>query len=204
MTGSIPDSFEQLFSYSGSEQKVEVIYGPMFSGKTEELIRRLREAERTGEQVQAFKPEIDTRHGKGGQIISHGNETYNANSVTDAESILSVWSSTASTVGIDEAQFFDESIISVTTRLVESNCRVIVAGLDLDFRGEPFGSILRLAEVADKSQKLFARCAICGTNADRTQRLVNGKPAHFSDPLVVVGGNETYEPRCRAHHTVRE
>jgi len=204
MSDSTPDSFEQPFSYNGSKQKVEVIYGPMFSGKTEELIRRLRKAEHAGEQVQAFKPEADTRHGKNGKIVSHGGETYDAHHVTNADDILSCLFSSSSVVGVDEVQFFDSRIISAIRTIVNHDCRVILAGLDLDFKGEIFGYTLDLAALADEHQKLYASCAICGSKAGRTQRLMDGEPARSDNPTVVIGGNEIYEPRCRKHHTVKQ
>jgi thymidine kinase len=203
MSDSIPDSFEQPFSCSGSKQKVEVVYGPMFSGKTEELIRRLRKTEHAGEQIQAFKPEADTRHGKNGKIVSHGGETYDAHRVTDADDIFSYLSPSSSVVGIDEVQFFDSRIISVIRTIVSHDCRVILAGLDRNFRGETFGHTLDFVALADKHQKFYASCAICGSKADRTQRLVDGEPAHSDNPTVVIGGNEIYEPRCRKHHIVK-
>ncbi|MCC6146214.1 MAG: thymidine kinase [Anaerolineaceae bacterium] len=184
--------------HSGS---IEVICGSMFCGKTEELIRRLRRAEIARQKVQVFKPAIDQRY-DAVQVTSHAGMNFGADSIEGSADILQRLKPDATVVGIDEAQFFDEGIIGIIQQLVGKNIRVIVAGLDLNFRGEPFGSMPVLMALAERVDKLHAICMVCGESASRTQRLLNGKPAHYHDPIVVVGAAEMYEARCRRHHEV--
>jgi thymidine kinase len=183
---------------------LEVVTGPMFSGKTDELIRRLRRARIARQKVQVFFPEIDSRYAGNefGKVTSHTGTEFDAVPVRTAQDILPLVEDDVSVVGIDEAQFFDEDILRVAGRLVESGIRVIVTGLDTDFRGEPFGPIPSLMAQAERLDKLQAICMVCGEPASRTQRLIGGKPADVHDPVVVVGDNEMYEARCRAHHSV--
>jgi thymidine kinase len=173
----------------------------MFSGKTDELIRRLRRAVIARKKVQVFKPSIDIRYAVE-KVTSHAGADFDAIPVIKSWEILDKLEDDAAVVGIDEAQFFDEGIIEVTRRLAERALRVIVAGLDTDFRGEPFGPMPVLMAKAEHVDKLQAICMICGEPASRTQRLVNGKPARFDDPVVIVGASELYEARCRLHHEV--
>ncbi len=181
---------------------VEVIVGPMFSGKTEELIRRLRRAVIAKQKVQVFKPAIDTRYDDR-EVVSHAGGAFSA---TPLNSITEIWDyldDDTTVVGIDEGQFFGDEINDVVRRLAdERDIRVIIAGLDMDFRGEPFGPIPHLMAEADRVDKLQAICVVCGAPATRSQRLINGKPAHYNDPVVVVGASEMYEARCRKHHIV--
>ena len=186
------------------EQKigsVEVICGSMFSGKTEEMIRRLRRAVIAKQKVIVFKPGIDTRY-NASKVTSHAGLDFEAIPLENSMDLLKSISDEITVVGIDEAQFFDETIVSVIEKLANSGIRVIVTGLDMDFRGEPFGCMPELLARADKIDKLQAICMKCGGPANRTQRLVNGKPAHHNDPIVIVGASEMYEARCRAHHEV--
>lgn len=180
---------------------VEVICGSMFCGKTEELIRRLRRARIAKQQVQVFKPRVDTRfnHQK---ITSHSGLDVDAQVVASPAEILTILEPETTVVGVDEIQFFPAEIVAVVETLAEKGLRVIVAGLDLDFRGEPFGCMPQLMARAERVEKLQAICMVCGHPASRTQRLVDGKPAHYHDPLVVVGAQELYEARCRRHHQV--
>jgi thymidine kinase len=179
---------------------IEVITGAMFSGKTEELIRRLkRAAAASSKPAQAFKPLLDTR-GSRGNLVSHSGTEYVAQSVLSARDIPALLGPGTSVVGIDEAQFFDESIISVTQKLAEAGIKVIIAGLDTDFRGEPFGAMPVLMAKADVVDKLRAICAICKEPACRTQRLMDGLPAPCDDPVLKIGSSDIYEPRCRRHH----
>lgn len=180
---------------------VEVICGSMFSGKTEEMIRRLRRAVIAKKGVQVFKPVLDTRY-KIEKVTSHAGMNFSAQPVNSSTEIIPMLQSDTTVVGIDEAQFFDEGILSVTEQLAERGIRVIVNGLDTDFRGEPFGSMPVLLAKADRVDKLQAICMVCGEPATRTQRLVNHLPAHFDDPIVIVGAAEMYEARCRKHHEV--
>jgi thymidine kinase len=180
---------------------IEVITGSMFCGKTEETIRRLRRATIARQNVQVFKPKIDNRYAEE-KVTSHAGHNFDAQPIKQATDILTLLELDTTVVAIDEAQFFDPEIISVCQTLAERGLRVIVAGLDLDFRGEPFGPIPILMSKAEKVDKLHAICVVCGEEASRTQRLVDGEPARYDDPVVIVGASELYEARCRQHHEV--
>lgn len=180
---------------------LEVVCGSMFSGKTEELIRLLRRAVIARQKVQVFKPVIDIRY-KAGKVTSHSGSDFDAVPVERARDILQLLEPGTTVVGIDEAQFFDDEIVQVLRQVARSGCRVIAAGLDTDFRAEPFGSMPELLALADRVTKLTAICMVCGESANRTQRLVNGQPARYDDPIVIVGASEMYEARCKEHHEV--
>jgi len=180
---------------------VEVICGSMFSGKTDELIRRLRRATIARQHVQVFKPAIDIRYAVE-KVSSHAGSDFAAIPIEKAAEIFERLDKQATVVAIDEAQFFDDEIIQVVEKLADQKIRVIVAGLDTDFRGEPFGPMPELMARAEHVEKLQAICMVCGEPASRTQRLVNGNPARFHDPVVIVGAAEMYEARCRTHHEV--
>jgi thymidine kinase len=186
-------------SYAGPT--IEVITGSMFSGKTDELIRRLRRARIARQEVQVFKPSLDVRFAAG-KVTSHAGTEFEATPVDRSAMIIALVRPKTTVIAIDEAQFFDEEIIDVVETLAQDGARVIVAGLDLDFRGEPFGPMPRLMAKAEQVDKLHAICMVCGEAASRTQRLINGRPAHYDDPIVVVGASELYEARCRRHHEV--
>ena len=183
------------------EGSVEVICGSMFSGKTEEMIRRLRRARIAKQAVQVFKPSVDTRYNVE-KVTSHAGIDFEAQPVKSSQDILSNLKAETTVVGIDEAQFFDEGIVEVIEQLADRGLRVIVNGLDMNFRGEPFGFVPVIMARADKVDKLQAICMVCGEPASRTQRLVNGTPAKYDDPIVIVGAAEMYEARCRHHHEV--
>ncbi len=180
---------------------VEVITGSMFCGKTDELIRRLRRATIARQKVQVFKPVIDNRY-QVEKVTSHAGTQFDARPIQKSEDIFTYLDSDTTVVGVDEAQFFDDAIIPVVKKLADRGIRVIVAGLDTDFRGEPFGCMPYFMALAEKVDKLQAICMVCGEPASRTQRLVNGKPAHYDDPIIIVGAAEMYEARCRLHHEV--
>jgi len=180
---------------------IEVICGSMFSGKTDELIRRLVRATIARQRVQVFKPAIDVRYAVE-KVTSHAGSHYDAIPVQKAAEIREKLEPDTTVVGIDEAQFFDPEILQVAEELASRGIRVLVAGLDTDFRGEPFGPMPVLMSMAEHVDKLHAICMVCGDEASRTQRLVNGKPARFDDPVVIVGASEMYEARCREHHEV--
>jgi thymidine kinase len=180
---------------------VEVITGSMFCGKTDELIRRLRRATIARQKVQVFKPSIDTRYAEQ-KVTSHAGSNYEAIPIQKSKEVLDLLDKDTTVVAVDEAQFFDDEIISVVRKLADRGLRVIVAGLDMDFRGEPFGPMPVLMAQAERVDKLQAICMVCGEPACRTQRLVNGNPAHYHDPVVIVGAAEMYEARCRQHHKV--
>lgn len=174
----------------------EIITGPMSCGKTEELLRRVKRCIIAQKKVKVISPEIDTR-AKGDYIESRNGLWLDAITVKNARDILNYISSDDEIVAIDEIQFFDMEIVSVVRKLVEHGKRVIASGLDLDFKGEPFGAMPELLCLADKVDKLTAVCMKCGSdNATRTQRLINGAPADKSSPLIMIGGDETYEARC--------
>jgi thymidine kinase len=180
---------------------VEVICGSMFSGKTDEMIRRLRRAVIARQKVQVFKPAIDMRYAVE-KVTSHAGSQFDAIPVEKAAEIFHKLEKDVNVVAIDEAQFFDNEITQVVEHLAASNIRVIVGGLDTDFRAEPFGPMPELMARAESVDKLQAICMVCGEPACRTQRLVNGKPAKYDDPIVIVGAAEMYEARCREHHEV--
>jgi thymidine kinase len=180
---------------------IEVICGSMFSGKTDELIRRLVRARIARQKVQVFKPAVDVRYALE-KVTSHAGNHFDAIPVERAADIRARLEADTTVVGVDEAQFFDAEIVDVAQDLAERGVRVILAGLDMDFRGEPFGPMPTLMAKAEKVDKLHAICMVCGEEASRTQRLVNGKPARYDDPVVIVGAAELYEARCRRHHEV--
>ncbi len=186
------------FPFSGGW--IEVIAGPMFSGKSEELIRRVTRALIAKQAVQVFKPSIDDRYEKQA-VASHMGRTLEAQSVAGVEELRCALLDETRVVAIDEAQFFSAELVPLVDLMAESGRRVILAGLDLDFRAEPFGPMAELLARAEVVEKLTAICG-CGRAATRTQRLIHGQPAHESDPVVLVGAAESYEPRCRECHVV--
>lgn len=180
---------------------IEVITGSMFSGKTDELIRRLRRATIARQKVQVFKPILDIRYSVE-KVTSHAGSDYRAIPINCSDEIPERLDQDTTVVAIDEAQFFDDGVVQVVQSLANRGLRVIVAGLDTDFRGEPFGPMPALMSQAEFVDKLHAICMVCGETASRTQRLVNGSPARYEDPVVIVGASELYEARCRQHHQV--
>jgi len=182
--------------------RIELICGSMFSGKTEELIRRLRRAVIAKQKVQVFKPIIDNRY-HAQRVTSHTGVDFAAQPVATAATMLAEIMPETTVVAIDEVQFFDDDIIAACERLADQGRRVICAGLDTDFRGIPFGAMPALLARAEEVNKLHAICVVCGEEASRTQRLIDGQPAAFNDPVVMVGAAEVYEARCRQCHQVR-
>lgn len=180
---------------------IEVIAGPMYSGKSEELIRRIRRAKIAKQKVQVFKPEIDNRYSKE-DVVSHRGEKTEAVCICRSCEIIELLEEDTDVVAVDEAQFFDSELPKVVNRIAEMNKRVICAGLDMDFRGEPFGPMPELMAIAEFVNKIQAICVECGNPATRTQRLINGNPANYSDPIVLIGATESYEARCRKCHIV--
>lgn len=187
-----------MIHHTGS---IEVVTGSMFSGKTDELIRRLRRATIARQKVQVFKPIIDNRY-HADKVASHAGTVFDAIPVNSSTEIMRILEPDTSVVGIDEAQFFDDGIVEIAKTLADREIRVLVAGLDTDFRGEPFGCMPVFMCIAERVDKLQAICMVCGEAASRTQRLVNGQPARYNDPVVIVGASEMYEARCRKHHEV--
>ena len=180
---------------------IEVISGCMFAGKTEELIRRINVLSYAKKNIIVFKPKIDNRYSDS-EIVSHSGAKVPCLVVEKAQDILKKIEADTEVVAIDEVQFFDKDIVEVCEYLADKGIRVMVAGLDKDFRGESFGVMPELLTRAEFVTKLTAVCAKCGAPATRTQRLVNDKPAGFEDPIVMVGADESYEPRCRHCHQV--
>lgn len=177
----------------GSYGWVEVICGCMFSGKTEELIRRMTRAQIARQKLQVFKPAIDDRYGKE-FVASHNQNRIDSLPVHSSEEILHRLVDGTRVVGIDEAQFFDHGLVEVVERLALRGIRVVIAGLDMDFRGQPFGPMPQLLAIAEQVTKLSAICVVCGAPATHSQRISG------SDETVLVGAQDSYEARCRAHH----
>jgi thymidine kinase len=177
---------------------IEVVCGSMFSGKSEELMRRLRRAQIARQRVAVFKPLLDNRY-DASDVVSHDGTRLAARAVSTASEIVQL-AVDADVVGIDEGQFFDPQIVAVAMRLADDGKRVIVAALDQDFKNEPFGAMPQLLCVAEFVDKLQAICQVCGGPATRTQRLLDGRPATPDEPVIKVGATESYEPRCRACH----
>lgn len=182
---------------------LEMICGCMFAGKTEELIRRINVLSYARKNILVFKPKIDDRYSTT-EIASHAGSKVPCIVISEAKEILNHVNYDTDVVAIDEVQFFDEDVVDICEYLADSGLRVMVAGLDKDFRGEPFGVLPDLLTRAEFVTKLTAVCAKCGAPATRTQRIINGKPASFNDPIVLVGAKEAYEPRCRHCHEIVE
>ncbi len=180
---------------------IEVICGSMFSGKSEELIRRVHRVQIARKKVQVFKPTVDSRFAVQ-YIYSHNGSKIEAINIGKPEELLIKLDPDTEVIAIDEAQFYSDDIISICQKLADQGKRVIIAGLDQDFRGEPFGPTPKLLAIAEYIDKLQAICMVCGNPASRTQRLVNGEPAKYSDPTILIGAKESYEARCRKCHIV--
>ncbi len=180
---------------------IEVITGPMFAGKSEELIRRLRRLDYAKKKYLVFKPQIDNRYSQT-DVVSHIKNKVKAIPIKDVNEILHYDVSKVNAVAIDEVQFFSMDAVRVADLLANQGIRVICAGLDMDFRGEPFPVVANLMAKAEDITKLTAICVKCGAPATMTQRIVNGIPASYDEPVVVVGAEESYEPRCRHCHEV--
>jgi thymidine kinase len=181
---------------------VEVISGVMFAGKSEELIRRVRRAIIARRRVQVFKSHLDSRYTGLYSVSSHDGTELDASPVDSAAEIFRLVRPESQLVAIDEAQFLDPDIVPVAATLAQRGVRVILAGTDTDFRGEPFGAMGDLMAIAELVDKLQAICVVCGDPACRNQRLLNGKPARYDSPTIMVGGRESYEARCRHCHQV--
>ncbi|GAB1342296.1 thymidine kinase [Gemmatimonas sp.] len=181
---------------------MEVIAGSMFSGKTEELLRRVRRATIARKRVQVFKSHLDDRYAGLWAVSSHDRRTFDATPVDSSSQILLRLDPMAQVIAIDEVQFLDAGIVNVVSGLANRGRRVIMAGIDTDFRGEPFGPMPQLMAISEVVDKLHAICVLCGSPASRTQRLLEGKPASYDSPTIMVGASDSYEARCRACHQV--
>ncbi|MBQ1567615.1 MAG: thymidine kinase [Erysipelotrichaceae bacterium] len=180
---------------------IETISGCMFAGKTEELIRRIKVLEFAKKEIMVFKPKIDNRYSDS-KVVSHAGSSVESHVISDAAEILELIKPTTQVVAIDEAQFFDDNICDVANELADRGIRVMCAGLDTNFKGEPFGPMPLLITEAEFVTKLAAVCNKCGAPATRTQRIINGHPASYNDPIILVGASESYEARCRHCHEV--
>lgn len=180
---------------------IEVISGNMYAGKTEELLRRIRRIEYAKKTILVFKPKLDNRYSDN-EVVSHNNERIKSINISCPKDILKYVDPLPYAIAIDEVQFLNRDVIDICDELADKGVRVILAGLDRDFRGEPFGIMPELLARAEYVTKLRAICQVCGAPATRTQRIINGKPAKYSDPIVLVGAKEQYEARCRHCHIV--
>ena len=181
---------------------LEVITGPMYCGKSEELIRRLRRVKIAKQKIKVFKPVLDNRYSKK-DVVSHSGNSIEAVPVDHPEEILDRIDEKVDVVGIDEAQFFHNDLVEICEDLADRGMRVILAGLDRDFRNQPFGPMPELMARAEYVDKLHAICIQCGEPASRTQRLIDGEPAAVDDPVILVGASEVYEARCRSCHAIK-
>ena len=180
---------------------IEMVVGPMYSGKSEELIRRLKRAKIAKQEVIVFKPSIDNRYSQD-DVVSHSGVAIQAIAIDDLGKIEDYITPDTQVVGFDEVQFFEKGIIDVAIKLADKGIRVICAGLDMDFKAVPFGVIPELLARAEFIDKLQAVCVKCGDPATRTQRIIDGKPARYDDPVILVGATESYEARCRKCHQI--
>ena len=181
---------------------IEVVCGSMFCGKTEELIRRVRRAQIARQKIQVFKHSLDARYAER-EVASHNGMQLEATPVENTAQLRSMIEPDSTVIAVDEGQFFDDGLEALCEDLADEGMRVIVAGLDMDFRGEPFGPIPQLLARAERVDKLQAICVVCGGPASHTQRLIDGEPAAYDDPVIMVGANEVYQARCRGCHKVK-
>lgn len=182
---------------------IECICGSMFSGKSEELLRRIKRGVIAKQKVLLFKPSIDNRYEEN-MVSTHNGNSYESVNIDKAEQIYDyIIDKKYDIIGIDEVQFFDEKIVEVIDKLADDGIRVIVAGLDMDFKAEPFHPMPEIMAVSEMVTKLHAVCNKCGKEASRSQRLIDGEPARYDDPIVVIGASESYEARCRHCHEIK-
>lgn len=181
---------------------IEVVTGVMFSGKSEELMRRVRRAIIARREVQVFKSHLDDRYSGIRHVSSHDGEKILAHPISSSLEVAEQVKAETEVVAVDEVQFLDDGIAGVANDLADRGLRVILAGTDMDFRGQPFGPLGPLLAMAERIDKLHAICVVCGDLATRNQRLIDGEPATAEGPTIQVGGAETYEARCRACHHV--
>ena len=181
---------------------IECICGSMFSGKSEELLRRIKRGVIAKQKVLLFKPSIDNRYDEN-RVSTHNGNSYDSISIEKSSDILNFVKDTKyDIIGIDEIQFFDNDIVKIINKLADDGIRVIVAGLDMDFKAEPFHPMPEIMAISEMVTKLHAVCNKCGKEASRSQRLINRKPAKYDDPVVVIGASESYEARCRHCHEI--
>lgn len=188
--------------YAGKGGWVEVVSGVMFSGKSEELLRRVRRAAIARKRVQVFKSHLDERYGGLHVVSTHDGGRIESEPISTSTELMERVAPDTEVVAVDEVQFLDPGVVSVVNALADRGVRVILAGTDMDFRGEPFGAMGPLLAIAERIDKLQAICIRCGQLATRNQRLIDGRPAPAEGPTIQVGGLESYEARCRACHEV--
>lgn len=176
-----------------------MVCGSMFAGKTEELIRRARRSLYAKKSLQVFKPALDDRYDDT-MVVTHMGARHEATPVRTVTELRAALLLETDIVLIEEVQFFEGEVVDLCVELADRGVEVVCAGLDQDFRREPFGPMARLLCVADEVVKLRAVCTVCGEEASHTQRLVDGRPASPDDPIILIGASESYEARCRAHH----
>lgn len=181
---------------------ITVVCGSMYAGKTEELIRLARRALYAKKKVQVFKPAIDNRYDEA-RVVTHEGVRHEAIPVSGVEEIRALLYADTEVVCVEEAQFFDRSLVDFVVLLADHGREVILAGLDQDFRRRPFGCMPELMAVADEVVKLRAICMHCGATASHTYRTIDGEPAHADDPVILIGAQESYEARCRRCHRLR-
>ncbi len=189
--------------YDNKKGWIEVITGPMFAGKTEELLRRVKRMDYAKKDYLVFKPVIDNRYSVD-EVVSHSKKKASAINIQHGSEIKRHLKKNTQAIVIDEVQFFDEAFVKYLKQYADLGYRVICAGLDTNFRGEPFGTIGNILAISDEVVKLTAICTCCGGVATRTQRIIDGKPAYYNDPIILVGEMESYEARCRDCHIVLE
>ena len=187
--------------YEGKKGWIEAIVGPMFAGKTEELIRRCRRMDYAHKNYMVFKPVIDNRYSFT-DVVSHNKKSVHAHAIRNGSELRALLKPETQAIVIDEVQFFDDAFFKDIYDLANLGYRVICGGLDTDFRGEPFGIIGSILAVAEDVMKITAICVCCGEEATKTQRIINGRPAYYDDPVILVGANDSYEARCRTCHEV--
>lgn len=188
--------------YAGTGGWIEVVTGVMFSGKSEELLRRVRRAVLAKKKVQVFKSHLDERYGGLASVNTHDGGAIPSEPISTSAELMERTRADTSVVAVDEVQFLDEGVVEVANALADRGLRVIMAGTDMDFRGQPFGPVPSLLAIAERVDKLHAICVRCGQLATRNQRLIDGRPAAAEGPTIQVGGLESYEARCRACHEV--
>lgn len=197
-----PSPFGRAMFHGTRPGWIEVISGVMFAGKSEELIRRVRRSIIARKKVQVFKSHLDDRYGGVFTVSSHDGTLVEAEPVSTALEIMEQSRPDTEVVAVDEAQFLDAGIVRVANALANRGVRVILAGTDIDFRGEGFGAMPQLMVAAEIVDKMYAICVICGGPATRNQRLIDGRPAPWDSPTIMIGGHESYEARCRHCHQV--
>ena len=188
-------------TFDSNKGSLEMVVGPMFSGKTEYIINIAKKMSYANKSYAIFKPSIDTRYNPN-EVVSHNKNHLPAIRLSHGDDIKKYLKKDIEVIIIDEAQFFEENFYRVILSLISEGYKIIISGLDTDFRGEPFKTVANLLAIADNVTKLYAVCSCCKGKATMTQRIINGKPAFYNDPLILIGEKDSYEARCRNCHVV--